>query len=88
MTWEVKYEEHVAKSLKKIDPVIRKRIKNFIEERLIHAENPKEIGEPLKGILNEYWRWRVGDYRIIGEIHENDIIIVILKVGHRRKVYS
>ncbi len=87
MTWEVKYEEQVAKNLKKLDSVPRKRIQKFIEERLIPSLNPKEIGEPLKGSLGEYWRWRVGDYRLIGEIHEKEIIIVIVKIGHRRNIY-
>ncbi len=88
MTWTIKYEQQVAKNLKKIDPENRKRIKKFIEERLINSINPKERGESLKGNLNEYWRWRLGDYRIIGEINENEILIVILKIGHRRNIYS
>ena len=88
MTWTIKYEQQVAKNLKKIDPENRKRIKKFIEERLINSINRKERGESLKGNLNEYWRWRLGDYRIIGEINENEILIVILKIGHRRNIYS
>ncbi len=88
MVWQIKYSENIAKTLKKITPSDRQRIKRYIENRLITAENPTILGKPLQGKLGDYIRWRVGDYRIIGQIDEQQITILIIKIGHRKQVYQ
>jgi len=88
VVWQIKYSENIAKTLKKITPSDRQRIKRYIENRLITAENPTILGKPLQGKLGDYIRWRVGDYRIIGQIDEQQITILIIKIGHRKQVYQ
>jgi mRNA interferase RelE/StbE len=71
-----------------LDGSVRKRIKQFLNDRLLNLENPRCIGEALKGSrLGDLWKYRVGDYRILARIDDHAVIIVVVKVGHRREVY-
>jgi mRNA interferase RelE/StbE len=88
MTWLIKYSEKANKQLKPFDPTVRKRIKKFLEERISPLDNPRSIGEALSGPLGDYWKYRVGDYRIICDIQDNIITILILTIGNRKQVYK
>ena len=60
----------------------------FIYERLATLEDPRDKGEPLKGKhLKEYWKYRIGSYRIIADINNNNLLIMVVRIGHRRDVY-
>lgn len=87
MIYELKYEAKAVKQIKKLDPATRKLIKSWIEKNLLNTENPRQHGKGLTGSLSQYWRYRVGDYRILAEINDNEIIIIIVEVGHRREIY-
>ncbi|CDZ31541.1 Hypothetical protein NGAL_HAMBI1145_03030 [Neorhizobium galegae bv. officinalis] len=64
------------------------RIISFLEERLATHENPREMGDALKGhALGGYWRYRVGDYRIICDIQDQRLVVLVIEIGHRREVY-
>lgn len=76
------------KSLKKLDKETPKLIKKYIEKNITNSVNPKLKGKPLRYDLSQYWRYRIGDYRIICEIKEDEIIIILIDVGHRKNIYT
>lgn len=75
------------KSLEKLDRNIQKRILDFLSD-LETLENPRVKGKSLKGDLKEYWRYRVGDYRILSKIIDNELIILVIDIGHRKYIYN
>ncbi|ROO30830.1 type II toxin-antitoxin system RelE family toxin [Salinisphaera japonica] len=87
MNWTIEYARSVTKAVRKMDPPTRQRIKDFLEHRVAALTDPREIGDPLKGELAGLWRYRVGDYRIICEIREETLIVLVVRIGHRRAVY-
>jgi mRNA interferase RelE/StbE len=88
MGYEVVYSKEAVKSLRKLDKGQIKLIYSWIENNLVNTTNPRTSGKPLKGNLKEYWRYRVGEYRIIADIQDANITIVIVNIGHRRQVYK
>ena len=88
MKYSVVYTEKALKSLEKIDKGSLKLIKNWIENNLIGTDNPRQHGKGLTGNLSKRWRYRIGDYRIIADIQDDKIVIVIVDVGHRRDIYK
>lgn len=77
----------LEKALNKLDTHISLRITDWIRKNLEGCENPRQFGKALTGNHYGEWRYRVGDYRIIAEIHDDRIIILVTSVGHRREVY-
>uniref|UniRef100_UPI003F4C9B60 type II toxin-antitoxin system RelE family toxin n=1 Tax=Brachyspira catarrhinii TaxID=2528966 RepID=UPI003F4C9B60 len=75
------------KSLEKLDRNIQKRILDFLSD-LETLENPRVKGKSLKGELKEYWRYRVGDYRILSKIIDNELIILVIDIGYRKYIYN
>lgn len=86
MNWNLKYTNEALKSLEKVDKKIKKRILEFLQKRL--TDNPRSFGEPLTGNLKGLWRYRVGDYRLICEIKDNQLVIILVKIGHRKEIYK
>lgn len=87
-TWVLLIDPDASEELKRLDGTIRKRIKKFLDDRLSELENPRSIGEALKGSrFGDLWKYRVGDYRIFARIDDRSVTIVVVKVGHRREVY-
>ena len=88
MAWKIELDPLAEKELDKLDPQIAKRILSFLHQRLAIQENPRMLGEALKGShLGDYWKYRVGDYRIIAKINDNDIVILVLRLANRKEVY-
>ncbi len=88
MAWTIEYRQPVQKTIKKLDPVIQRRINQFLEERLATHDNPRSLGDPLHGSkLGAYWRYTVGDYRIICDIQDGKLIVLVVEIGHRSSVY-
>ncbi len=88
MAWTVELDLAVEKELNKLDPQQAKRILRFLFERITHLDDPRSIGEALKGSrLNTLWKYRVGDYRIISSIEDDVSRILVVKVGDRKEVY-
>lgn len=86
--WKIEFDPAAEKELAKLDAQQIKRILKFLHERVAPLENPRQIGEALKGSkLGEFWKYRVGDYRIISHIEDERLIILVVKIGHRREVY-
>jgi len=88
MTYRVVYEKRALKSLAKIDKGQQKLILSWIEKNLVNTDDPKKSGKALNGNLKSYWRYRVGDYRIIADIDKNEIKLIIFSIGHRKDVYT
>ena len=88
MAWQIEFGEAPKKSLTKLDPQIAKRITRFMRERVASLENPRDIGEALQGPkLGNFWKYRVGDYRIIASIEDQKVCILVVEIGNRRDVY-
>ena len=86
MVYKVAYLDSVQEDLKKLDKAIARKILNRIETYL--ACDPKELGKPLKGEFQGYWRYRWGDYRVIYKISEREILITVLRISNRKDAYS
>ena len=88
MAWKIEFETIADKELSKIDPQVRRRILRFLFDRVAFLEDPRSVGDALVGAeFGEYWKYRVGDYRIIANIDDKKIIITIVKIGNRKEVY-
>jgi mRNA interferase RelE/StbE len=88
MTYQVRYEREAQKSLKKMDKFQAKVILNWIEKNLVGTDDPRRHGKGLTSNKSGYWRYRVGAYRIIADISEQEVTILILSIGHRSEVYK
>lgn len=88
MVWKIEYSSSALKSLKKLDKQQAKRIVDYLDYRVASSEDPRQFGKSLKGNLGEFWRYRVGDYRIICQIRDNELTILAADVGHRRDIYN
>lgn len=88
MAWQIEFDDAALKELAKLDKPVARRIVAFLRERVAVLDDPRSIGEALKGSkLGEFWKYRVGDYRIITNIDDGVMRVLVLKVGNRREVY-
>jgi len=86
--WTIEFAESAATQLRKLDRPVARRIIAFLQERVSTAADPRSLGEALKGdVFGRYWKYRVGDYRLIAEIRDLEIRIVVVRLGHRSVVY-
>jgi len=86
--YTVDYDSKALKQLKKMDKFQAKIIIEWIEENLVDCTDPRKHGKPLTANLNEFWRYRVGNYRVVAQIIDNEVIINIIKIGHRKDIYK
>ncbi|TJU92410.1 MAG: type II toxin-antitoxin system RelE/ParE family toxin [Mesorhizobium sp.] len=87
MAWTLEYARSARKFVEKLDPKTRHRIRDFIENRIAVLDNPCEAGKALKGPLATFWRYRVGDYRIICDVQDSRLVILVVTIGHRGDIY-
>lgn len=88
MAWRVEFEDAALKELAKLDKPVARRILAFLRERVAVLDDPRSVGEALKGSsLGDFWKYRVGDYRVIAHIEDGALRILVLKMGNRREVY-
>lgn len=88
MAWKIELSAQADRELGKLDPQQRKRLLKFLRDRLASLDNPRSIGQALHGSeLGEFWKYRVGDYRLICKIEDQRLLILVLRVGHRREIY-
>ena len=85
--FHVRFSDQAKKELQKMDKHVSSIILGWIRKNLEECENPRGIGKALTENKSGAWRYRIGDYRIICEIHDSDVIILVLSVGHRIEVY-
>jgi len=88
MAWRVEFHKAAQKDLAKLDQPVRARILRFLSDRLEGCSDPPLIGEALKGdALGRYWKYRVGDYRLISSLQDDLLLIVVVHIGNRREIY-
>lgn len=88
MAWTISYTESARKQLRKLDKPSARRIVDFMEGRISTQNDPRKTGEALTGpMLGAYWRYRVGDYRIICDIQDGALCVLVIEIGNRREVY-
>ena len=86
--YHVEFSKNADKEFSKLDAYTRRIILSWIYKNLEGCLNPREKGKPLRGDKSNQWRYRIGDYRIIAQIQDNKLIILVIKIGHRRDVYK
>lgn len=86
--WTVRFAKDAARTLKKMDRGQANMLLGWIEKNLEGTDEPRQHGKALRGNLRESWRYRVGDYRLIANLDDGTVTILVLRVGHRRDVYE
>jgi mRNA interferase RelE/StbE len=88
MAWSIELGSKAQRQLKELDHLIARRLSQFLYERIASLENPRSIGEALKGTeFGDLWKYRVGDYRIIASIEDKLVRILVVRIGNRREIY-
>ena len=87
MAWTIEFVPEAAKELKALDRTVAARIVRTLEERIAASDDPRTLGSALVGDHAGYWRWRIGDYRVIARIEEERVTILVVRMAHRREAY-
>jgi mRNA interferase RelE/StbE len=85
MSFVVRVTPGAQKQIRKLDPQVARRIRSFLEDTLQGIQNPRVLGKPL--VDQDFWRYRVGDYRILVSIQDNELLILVVAIAHRREIY-
>jgi mRNA interferase RelE/StbE len=89
LAWKIEFSEGAKKSIGKLDRQVASRIVRFLSERVAALDDPRSIGEALTGsTLGEFWKYRVGDWRLVCSIQDDKVVVYVLKIGNRREVYK
>ncbi len=88
MSYTVEYSSNARKFIKKLDKYTKALLKNWINKNLEGCTNPFQHGKPLTADKKGLWRYRVGDYRLICDVRQDKVIIIIVEIGHRRDIYK
>lgn len=87
MVWTIDYTDTARRSLRKLDRQAARRIVDFMDERIAPSDDPRQSGKALSGPLAGLWRYRVGDYRIICEVKDGQLVVLVVTIGHRSDIY-
>ena len=87
MAWIIQYSKLAEKQLRKLSPEVQERIRTFMEQRVAKRELPQVIAKKLSGAYEDRMRYRVGDYRVVCQIQDHLLLILVIEIGHRREVY-
>lgn len=87
MAWTIEYTETARRELRKLDKPWARRILDYMDQRVAPLENPRSLGKALHGPLGDLWRYRVGEYRIVCELLDQQLRVLVVRVGARKDVY-
>lgn len=87
MDWEIRFSPRAAKAFKKLDTAQQRRVSKFLRE-ISTLEDPRSRGKALTANKAGLWRWRVGDYRVVADIVDARVVVIVVDVGHRSKIYT
>ena len=87
MSWVYRFDDRALRELKKLDRQIQRDIVAYLDERVAGGDEPRRFGKPLKAELAGLWRYRVGSYRIICQIRNQELLVLVVSVGHRKEIY-
>jgi mRNA interferase RelE/StbE len=85
--WKIEFDPAAQREFDRLDKTVARRIFKFLYERVGRLDNPRKIGERLQGTLSEFWKYRVGDYRLICTLEDDRLLVLVLRIGHRREIY-
>lgn len=89
MSWTIEITDTAKRQLKKMDKPIARKIADYMSDYISQLPDPRAIGKPLTGNqLGSFWRYRLGDYRVICDIQDNKLIILVISTGHRSNIYD
>ena len=89
MVWRIEFDPRAVKELALFDRPIQQRLVRVLRERIATLDNPRSIGEALRGEeLGRFWKYRIGAYRVICDIRDEDIVILVIRIGDRKEVYE
>jgi mRNA interferase RelE/StbE len=88
LTWTIKFIPKIKKELRRLDKKDAKALLDFLEKEVLPLENPRALAIPLKKNLKEFWKFRVGDFRIIADIQDYELMILVVRVANRKDVYT
>jgi mRNA interferase RelE/StbE len=87
LAWTVEFQLTAQKQFRQLDRTVQQRIRDYFRKRVLAAEDPRQLGKALTGDKGGLWRYRIGDYRAIGKIEGERLVVLVLDVGHRREIY-
>jgi mRNA interferase RelE/StbE len=87
LAWTIEYADPAKQQLRKLDRQVARRVLDFMDERVAGLEDPRSTGKALTGPLGAFWRYRVGDCRVICDIQDGALRVLVVQVGHRREIY-
>jgi len=87
LAWSVEVSARARKQLEKVGPNAAGEIARYLKNRVAPTNDPRQFGKSLAGDLSGYWRYRVGDYRIICELIDERLVVLVVEIGHRSEVY-
>ena len=87
LTWTIEYSATARSQLRKLDKHMARRIVNYMSQRVAALENPRNMGKALTGPMGEFWRYRVGNYRVVCDIKDDVLRVLVVRVGSRDRVY-
>jgi mRNA interferase RelE/StbE len=87
LAWTIEYTKTAREQLRKLDKTIARRLADYMDKRVAFLDNPRLAGKPLTGGLKGVWRYRVGDYRLICDIQDQVLTILVVEIGNRKDVY-
>jgi len=88
LAWKIEYDPGALQDLKKLDRAIQREIIDYMDNRIANARTPRDFGKPLRGSRFGLWRYRVRDYRIICELQQKRLVVLVVAVGHRSTIYD
>ncbi|MBI2812800.1 MAG: type II toxin-antitoxin system RelE/ParE family toxin [Opitutae bacterium] len=88
MVWRVELEEDAKRDLHRLGADAARKIVSYLRARLATAEDPRRYGRSLRGDLHGLWRYRVADYRVLAKIEKERLLVLVVRVGHRKDVYE
>lgn len=88
MVWQIEFSQTARRQIRRIDKLWQSRILRYLDETIAPRADPRSLGKPLRGDKHGFWRYRVGDYRIICQHEDNALIILVVALGHRSRVYD
>ncbi len=88
MTWLIEYSDTAKNQLRKLDKPTAKRILDYMDKRVAPNDDPRSAGKALVGPLGGLWRYRVGDFRVVCEIQDGALCVLVVRLGNRKDVYK
>jgi mRNA interferase RelE/StbE len=85
--WRVEFDRAAARDLRKLGADAERRVLRYLRERISGSKDPRRFGHALTGNRQGFWRYRVGDFRIVAAIEDDRFVVLVVTVGHRREVY-